>query len=141
MHYYRWRMHGDPLTVKSHGPEVTPIVERIERRTERQPNGCWHYTGSLSAGYGQIQTGSAADGTRKPRHVHRVAYESLVGPIPDTLQLDHTCHNDDPTCPGGRACLHRRCWNPEHLEPVTSGENTRRSSHVGGPRVRQKTPA
>jgi len=141
MHYYRWKKYGDPLVVCTQGPPATPVLERIEARTVRQENGCWHFTGSLYKGYGQIQTGSNYDGTRKPRQVHRVAYEILVGPIPEGLQLDHTCHNDDPLCPGGDVCLHRRCWNPAHLEPVTPGENTRRSSHVGGSRVSQKTPA
>lgn len=44
---------------------------------------------------------------------YRFAYEHFVGPIPEGLELDHLCRN-----PG--------CVNPEHLEPVTHGENTRR---------------
>lgn len=44
---------------------------------------------------------------------HRVAYELVVGPIPDGLQLDHLCKV-------------RKCVNPAHLEAVTCGENIRR---------------
>ena len=44
---------------------------------------------------------------------HRYAYEELVGPIPEGLQLDHLCRN-------------RSCVNPDHLEPVTCRENLRR---------------
>lgn len=44
---------------------------------------------------------------------HRVAYEALVGRIPDGLTLDHLCEN-------------KRCVNPDHLEPVTRAENLRR---------------
>lgn len=126
------------------GPKPMPAMERILRRSSPgAPDECWPWTGGLNAsGYGQIQAGSNYDGTRGPQLVHRVAYVALVGPIPeDRPHLDHTCHNDDESCPGGKACQHRRCWNPAHLEPVTSGENTRRSSKVGGPRLRRKTPA
>ncbi|MFD9225251.1 HNH endonuclease signature motif containing protein [Streptomyces sp. NPDC060064] len=51
---------------------------------------------------------------------HRVAYEVLVGPIPDGLQLDHLCRV-------------RHCINPHHLEPVTAQENQLRSGlTIGG---------
>jgi hypothetical protein len=49
------------------------------------------------------------------RYAHRVVYEILVGPIPSGLQLDHIC-----SVPW--------CVNPDHLEPVTAKENTRRGS-------------
>lgn len=69
---------------------------------------CWNWTGGLTFyGYGRFNI----DNTRWP--VHRLAYELLVGPIPDGLVLDHLCRN-------------RRCVNPEHLEPVTGRENTLR---------------
>lgn len=45
---------------------------------------------------------------------HRWYYEQAHGPIPDGLQLDHLCRQ-------------RLCVNPDHLEPVTPLENTRRS--------------
>lgn len=63
---------------------------------------------------------------------HRVAYEDLVGPIPDDLCLDHTCHTT--ACVLGNNCPHRRCVNPAHLEPVTSEVNARRglTGRVGG---------
>lgn len=86
-------------------------------------DGCWVWTGSLSKG----RYGRAAAGRGRNTAAHRLAYQLLVGPIPKGLQLDHTCHNPDPTCPGGAECLHRRCVNPSHLEPVTAGENVRRS--------------
>ncbi len=44
---------------------------------------------------------------------HRWSYTRFVGPIPDGLQLDHTCEN-------------KSCVRPEHLEPVTNAENQRR---------------
>lgn len=82
--------------------------------------GCWPWLGSVSK-YGYGTTGWRR-GTEQ--QAHRAVYELLVGPIPDGLTLDHTCHNKDRTCASGRACLHRRCVNPNHLAAVPAGENT-----------------
>ena len=43
------------------------------------------------------------------------SYEHHVGPIPSGLVIDHLC--------GAQLCV-----NPEHLEAVSSGENTRRAA-------------
>lgn len=85
------------------------------------PNGCWLWTRAVRKkdGYGHFRAG--ADTVK----AHRFAYALLVGPIPDGLVLDHKCHNEATSCPGG-LCLHRRCVNPAHLDPVPVGENTRR---------------
>lgn len=116
MHYYRWRMHGttdDPY----------PALEARFLAKVNKTDGCWLWTARISKdGYGRINVDGA------PRNAHRVAYELFVGPIPPGHQIDHLCHTDDETCPGGDDCLHRRCVNPAHLEPVTGPENNRRSS-------------
>lgn len=61
---------------------------------------------------------------------HRVAYRLLHGEIPAGLVLDHLCMN-------------QRCVNPDHLEPVTQGENMRRARLSGamdpGKHQRDKT--
>ena len=73
---------------------------------------CWEWQGLLSdAGYGRFTT-SYRD-VRKETGAHRWLWLLLVGPIPDDLVLDHLCRN-------------RKCVNPDHLEPVTIGENIRR---------------
>lgn len=54
---------------------------------------------------------------------HRHAYELLKGPIPEGMQLDHTCHNADPACRDDRNCRHRKCVNPDHLDVVTNRVN------------------
>lgn len=76
--------------------------------------GCWRWTGSFyKDGYGQV--GSTKFNSKR---AHRVAYELLVGPIPEGMVLDHLCR-------------HTWCQNPRHLEPVTHAENIRRG--VGRP--------
>jgi hypothetical protein len=44
---------------------------------------------------------------------HKFAYETLVGLVPQGLELDHLCRNTS-------------CVNPDHLEPITHEENMRR---------------
>jgi hypothetical protein len=85
---------------------------RFWRRVDRtSPDGCWNWTGALNAaGYGAVGCNN------KVLRTHRVAYELLVGPIPEGLQLDHLCRN-------------RACCNPAHLEPVTNRENWMRGQH------------
>lgn len=82
-------------------------------------NGCWQWTGELDLD-GYASTGAPY------RSVHRAVYAEHRGPIPRRMVLDHRCHTDDAGCPGGRSCLHRRCVNPDHLEPVSQAENLRR---------------
>jgi hypothetical protein len=83
---------------------------------------CWEWTGYTdSNGYGRLKLGGRISVSRA---THRIAYELLVGPIAEGLELDHLCRN-------------RRCCNPLHLEPVTHRENMRRSDGIVGRKARQ----
>ena len=94
-------------------------AEHLLAKVEVGPGDCLLWTGYVDPkGYPRISIPG-----RKAAHAYRVAYELFVGPIPDGLTLDHTCHNGDPDCPGGTTCRHRRCVNPAHLEPVSQREN------------------
>lgn len=69
---------------------------------------CWEWRGGKTdLGYGHFSLNGRC------AQAHRVAYELLVGEIPESLFLDHVCRN-----PG--------CVNPAHLEVVTNAENVRR---------------
>jgi hypothetical protein len=70
---------------------------------------CWTWLLRKSKhGYGNVRVKG------KDLLAHRWYYEQARGPIPEGLQLDHLCQNRD-------------CVNPDHMEPVTPLENTRRS--------------
>lgn len=118
-HYRMWKKHGDPL-FKRWGT----IEERFWAKVDKGGTAeCWLWTGGLDTHmYGSFRM---PDGTTQ---AHKVAYEWLVAPVPHGLALDHVCHNRDASCPGGKACLHRRCVNPAHLEPATNAVNVRRGT-------------
>lgn len=75
----------------------------------------------LASGYGQYKDRG------RVFQAHVWFWEREHGPVPEELELDHTCHTADPDCPGGPTCPHHRCVNPDHLEAVTHIENVRRS--------------
>lgn len=97
---------------------------RLIDQTREQPDGCAYFVGNKAKGYGKIQT---PDGFSTM--AHRFAYEVAVGPVPEGMTLDHTCHSEAVKrgeCEGGDDCPHRSCVNVEHLEVVTQAEQNRR---------------
>lgn len=109
---------------KLYGDLRDPYERKFWAQVDRRGDGeCWPWTGwTQPNGYGSF--GGHESG--KTRLAHRIAYMFLVGPIPEGLVLDHLCHTRDPECADNEACPHRRCCNPDHLEPVTRRENVRR---------------
>jgi hypothetical protein len=113
------------------------ILQQLASKIEfAGPDDCWRWTGATAKGYGVVRVGGRK-GRIEP--AHRVMYEICVGPIPDGLQIDHTCHNADLDCPGGVTCPHRRCVNPRHLEPATQQENILRGGRSASARNAVKT--
>src|SRR5688500_2119127 len=101
------------MKAREHSSEVEArfLAKIIEAKT-----GCWVWTASINNhGYGRFSVGSKTDGTRRLVRAHRWAYEHFVGPVPDALELDHSCCNP-------------ACVNPEHLRPVTHRANMMRGS-------------
>lgn len=125
MHTARVRKYGS-----IHLPVRDPLKEADTRFWRNVQGGevaaCWPWTGELKDnGYGVFST-RALTGFGRTTFAHRYAYTRLRADIPDGLHLDHVCHSNDATCLGGATCLHRRCVNPWHLEPVTPKINAER---------------
>jgi hypothetical protein len=92
--------------------------DRFWSKVVDAPNGCKLWTAALNdAGYGVFQMGRGV-GTVL---AHRYAWHERYGVWP--VELDHTCHSEDETCPGGVSCPHRACVFVEHLEDVSRQEN------------------
>lgn len=96
------------------GPIPRPVADRLMEKRSVSPSGCWLWTGRVDRdGYGMLCVGSAADGTRNASaKVHRVSYETFVGPIPEGLFVLHEC--DTPAC-----------FNPRHLSVGSHADNMR----------------
>jgi hypothetical protein len=88
-------------------PPTTPPEQRFWPKVEFAD--CWLWTGAtVHNGYAVFRLNA-----KRVVYAHRWAYEHLVGDPGDGMELDHLCRV-------------RRCVNPDHLEPVTHAENTRR---------------
>lgn len=84
-------------------------AERYEAKVDRSagPHACHYWTACKSTdGYGHFK----AEG--RTLQAHRFGYELLVGSIPDSLQVRHTCDNPP-------------CQNPLHWLLGTNADNVR----------------
>lgn len=114
---------------------TTKDYDRFLSKIVVQKDGRWVWEGKLNPyGYGVLSL-------RKDKRgiyigAHRLAYITLVGPIPEGLDLDHIRHNDavaQGTCLGGDTCLHRREVDPKGLIPRGRGPNVRLGVHRNQP--------
>jgi hypothetical protein len=93
-----------------------PIEDRFWDKVKKT-DGCWIWTGarwgSVYKRPGEYRYGAFRVGSSMVA-VHRISYEMANGAIPSGLTIDHLCFN-------------KLCVKPEHLEAVSSAENTRRA--------------
>lgn len=107
-HWMRWRRHGDPEA--NVGDRHHDVQKALDARSEWQGE-CLVWTGALTHGYGHIRVQGA------DMRVHRLAWESFNGPIPEGMVLDHACWN-------------RACFNVAHLRLASRGDN---AAHLSRP--------
>src|SRR5690606_644759 len=89
-------------------------AERFWAKVAAGPNGCIVWTASRCGGRRPGGSyGSFTAAGRRTVGAHIWAYRTMVGPVPEGMELDHTCRNS-------------LCVNHLHLEPVTQAENKRR---------------
>lgn len=95
-------------------------VEWLLRNSHDEPSGCRVWDGSLNkpGGYGRISY------MGKGWRTHRLAYLLLQGPIPEGMDLLHSCDNP-------------HCINPNHLRPGTHAENIKEAYTKGRKTVSQ----
>jgi hypothetical protein len=110
MHYKRWSAYGNPEFTHMPDRLMGTPEERFWPKVDAEGD-CWVWTKYRDKdGYGTF----TAAGPGKSTRVHKFAWQTLVGEVPDGYELDHLCRN-------------RPCCNPDHLEVVTHAENMRRT--------------
>ena len=107
------------------GRRYADLLEQLEDKF-LVGDGCWEATHTTPCG------NPKKDGTKyrrafirvagRTRFLHAVVWELFNGPVPAGLVLDHLCRNT-------------RCVRPDHLEPVTQGENVARGDRHKIPRT------
>lgn len=80
----------------------------------RKTDACWLWTGGRSSG----GYGAARSANGRQSCAHRVAYELSVGPIPEGLQVLHSCDNPS-------------CVRPDHLFLGTQLDNMKDMADKG----------
>jgi len=89
-----------------------PAHVRFLARIDKRPDGCWIFLGCNVKGYGCVRIRD--EGSKRPFNMlaHRFSYEHFVGPIPEGMDVLHSC--DVP-----------RCVNPAHLSTGSASANLR----------------
>lgn len=87
---------------------------------EVAPDECWEYPKRARGtdGYAVVQRGGRAV------MAHRASFEQFVGPIPEGMEIHHTCRT-------------RACVNPAHLVPMSRRENVLLSNNAAAINARK----
>jgi len=106
-HYVQASRDGNLQDYQTENGGAHTIERRLLAKYQVTETGCWEWTGHRRKNkfdYGMIWIGD------RFRRAHRVSYEIHKGPIPEGLDVLHSCDNPP-------------CINPDHLSVGTRGEN------------------
>ena len=96
-------------TTKEHSPYNLNTLKRLSTKWKiNRDTGCWEWLAGTRYGYGMLLFRYDTIGA------HRVTYIILREELSEGLHIDHLCRNPS-------------CVNPDHLEPVTPSENSKRA--------------
>lgn len=96
------------------------LENKLLRRSHRDEDGCLIWEGGQAHnGYGLVWDNG------KTKRVHREAYKLRVGPIDDET-VNHKCEK-------------KLCFEPDHLETMSSAENTLSSTKAPAAKNARKT--
>lgn len=101
--------------------QTKKLLARIERNvTVNEETGCWEWNRycNKTNGYGLVWVGRDEHGKYIWNNAHRLSYELFWGPVPEGMEVAHTCHTP-------------KCCNPNHLVACTHKENIRMSVDAG----------
>lgn len=115
-----------------------PLSERLLTGIEVDEDGCWIWQkGRMWGKYGWMRVMGTDE-----RAVHRLAYTEWVGPIPESFDVDHECHNlavKEGRCEGA-PCKHQLCINPDHLMAKPRGDNLQASPLTQPHKLKKQYP-
>ena len=104
--------------------------DRFWAKVQKSEAGCWIWTGGTNSnGYGTFRVSTGVS-----EYAHRLAWTLIQGPIPDGLDVCHSCDSLYPI----RDVTYRRCVRPDHLFLGTQLDNMRdmrAKGRVGNTRV------
>jgi len=106
------------MTIRFTTPLETRFWEKV-RFCGAGPSDCWEWDGAyFGNGYGFLNVGSKADGSRRPEGAARIAWKLTNGELPPGMSVLHRCDNP-------------RCVRPDHLFIGTQRDNMRDMASKG----------